>query len=223
MKKNFLLIILSLAFNTAMAGERVLQPTIYFTPEIDISKSECTSKYLKTIYNVQGKALMKLCTKDYNTCTMEGQCIIKTNTREILLNYNSTKGGIVRFDMQQEPICKFGYGLRASCLDPYYTVAADQRYWKPGDVIYIPKVRDMMLPNGERHNGYFVVRDKGHAIKGRNRFDFFVGFSQGWRNNLFANLGMSDKDTAIEFKAVTGQEAEAIRQERNFPRIPTED
>ncbi len=48
-----------------------------------------------------------------------------------------------------------------------------------GDIIYMRSLADqeITLPSGRRvrHPGFLIVHDTGGAIKGPNRFDFFIG------------------------------------------------
>lgn len=209
---------ISFFYNTAQASH--LKPTIYYTPIIDMTKPPCSLGSLRSVYDLKGRTELKLCPNDYKKCGMEGQCVIKTSGRSILLNYNSTHGDRWRFDTRVDHRCKYGFGVKGYCLDPFYSVAADPKYWPVGSVIYIPKIDGVRLPDGTRHNGYVIVRDRGRAIKGPGRFDFFVGYASTWKDNVFADLGFNEQDNRIEFKAVSGHEAEEIRKDRNYPYLP---
>lgn len=66
------------------------------------------------------------------------------------------------------------------CLLSYFSIAADPRSgWRMGDIIYMRSLADqeITLPSGRRvrHPGFLIVHDTGGAIKGPNRFDFFIG------------------------------------------------
>ncbi|WP_413290251.1 3D domain-containing protein [Bdellovibrio sp. HCB337] len=214
----FFVAAISFIFGTAEAAH--LRPTIYYTPIIDMTRPPCSSSVMKTVWDTKGRTSIKLCPTDYKRCGMEGQCIVKTSSQSTLINYNSTQGDKWRFDVRVGHRCKYGFGVKGYCLDPFYTVAADPKHWPAGSVIFIPKVENMLLPDGSRHTGYFIVRDRGHAIKGSSRFDFFVGFAGTWKTNSFATLGFNEQDNRIEFRAVSGREAEEARQERNYPYLP---
>ncbi|MBX3020858.1 MAG: hypothetical protein KF799_04215 [Bdellovibrionales bacterium] len=87
------------------------------------------------------------------------------------------------------------------CLLPYFSIAADLRYHRAGDIIYVPEVAEMKLkvklpPSNVEiiHPGYFVVHDTGGAIKGSDRFDFFTGTDKPLdKDNPFLNIGMADR------------------------------
>ena len=102
-------------------------------------------------------------------------------------------------------------------------MAADLRVLKVGSVIYVPAARGINLPDGTLHSGFFVVRDRGSAIKNNGdlaRFDFFIG-TDSWRNtsNPFVKLRFSDKGAKFSYYVVRGATAELIRLQRNFPRL----
>ncbi|WP_413290288.1 3D domain-containing protein [Bdellovibrio sp. HCB337] len=75
--------------------------------------------------------------------------------------------------------CKTSIGSAGTCLIPYISVAADPKYYDPGDIIRMPALKGkiMNLPGGGTmvHPGFLIVQDGGGYIKGRNRFDFYTG------------------------------------------------
>ncbi len=75
--------------------------------------------------------------------------------------------------------CNTAIGAAGVCLTPFFSVAADLRYHRAGDIIEIPAMRGRIisLPDGRTivHPGFFIVEDTGGAIRGPNRFDFFTG------------------------------------------------
>ena len=87
--------------------------------------------------------------------------------------------------------CGIGYGsLRGIPLVPFRTLAADighvkytkaEPKWKgkggvvpPGTHVYIRQYDGLQLPDGTKHDGWFVVNDTGGGIYGAH-FDVFVG------------------------------------------------
>ena len=200
-------------FSEVASADMNLVPTIYFIKLMSIHEQKCETK--KTIYDVTGKSLLQLCPNLYKKCVIEGTCALldaddinaieeweySNSLHDInLINYVKLKNGVPLFQKVDTARCPFGYGVKGMCLDPFYTLAADLNFHKPGDVIFIPKIVGVVLPNGERHSGYFIIRDKGGAIKGANRFDFFTGFMD-YRHpeNPFTKLGLNDKKTKMEF------------------------
>ena len=214
------------------ANAEQLSPTIYFIKLMQLDQQECDSK--KTIYDENQSPIIKVCEKIYRNCVIEGTCALIENQSALiginfdsvnhkisLINYVKMKNGIPLFIRVDTQRCPYGYGVKSQCLDPFYTLAADLNFHKSGDVIYIPKVVGTKLPNGEIHNGYFIVRDKGGAIVGKSRFDFFTGFLD-YRDseNPFSKIKLNDKNVKFQFRKVTGAEADTVRKNRNFPLAP---
>lgn len=78
------------------------------------------------------------------------------------------------------------------CLTAFFSVAADLRHYRVGDIIYMPDIYegDLTVPSGKRHPGFFIVQDTGGAIKGAGRFDFYTG-TAGLNDsrNIFGGAG----------------------------------
>ena len=68
-----------------------------------------------------------------------------------------------------------GSGNRMNPITSYRTVAADQSIHPYGSRVLIPGVVGYKTPDGQVLDGYFWVGDVGKAIKGKFRFDVFVG------------------------------------------------
>lgn len=75
--------------------------------------------------------------------------------------------------------CKTGRGSAGTCIIPFISIAADDDFNRAGTIISMPALHGKMikLPNGKikPHPGFFLIEDTGGAVKGRNKFDFFVG------------------------------------------------
>lgn len=218
-----LIAFISMTLLTGAAHALRLDPTIYFIKSINMTKQNCSVK--KTIRSTTGGAIAQVCPSDFKTCVIEGTCALVGSRETKVINYVEQRGVSYLFKIVEEK-CPYGYGVKNICLDPYYTVAADlagNRYHKPGDVIYVDKVKGTKLPNGEIHDGFFIVRDKGGAIKGANRFDFYTGLLH-YKNdeNPFTPLGLasSDAKNPISWRKATASETAAVREKRNFPGIP---
>ena len=197
-----------------------LIPTVYYKPTIYRDRSKCSAKNMKDMIAVDGHVLTTLCEADYDRCLMQGSCFVHHNDRVQSFNYHSTKNSIPRFVEVNLDDCPYGYGVQNSCLDPYFSVAADLSIYRPGDVIFVPRIVGVMMPNGEVHDGFFVIRDSGSQIKGQGRFDFFTGFfSHLDRRNTLAHLGFGDSNHRFEYRLAKPEEAERARENRAYPKL----
>lgn len=236
-KKNSLLMLV--IFSLFVLGQSVvkagrLSPTIYYVKTMDLDKTCNQGK--KSIYNNQGKLIAKVCADQYKACLIEGTCALyrgqKNEPMEVfeitanqykIINYTQTKNGMPLFLEVDQEVCPWGLGVSQACLDPYYTIAADMRYHKAGEVIYVDKIKGLKLPNGEIHSGFLIIRDRGGAIKGPDRFDFFTGFySDRHTENPFTPLGLAGSNNRFEYRKATPKESEYFRQERLYPKVPTQ-
>lgn len=204
-----------------IASRGTLIPSIYFFPSLQSRLEGCEEEDVRTILSPQDEELGKVCRSTYNECDLQGSCLVSFDGVVRFFNIHSVKDGKSRFFEVKRSVCRFGYGVQMICLDPYYTLAADLKIYKPGDVVFVPQIEGIKLPDGSSHTGFFVIRDQGRAIKGRGRFDFFTGFSH-WRDpkNPFTKLGLSDKKTRLSYLRIQGDLAEQIRNSRHYPKLP---
>jgi 3D (Asp-Asp-Asp) domain-containing protein len=193
----------------------IITPTIYYNPIYHDDDQACKEDARVSMKEKSGKTLIKVCRNIAKECGLQGSCTIEQNGELRLFNIlNRINGQDYFFEMDREE-CSYGYGVRSLCLVPYHTLAADLTIYKAGQVIYIPSMKGIKLPNGRLHSGYFVVRDRGRAIKGAGRFDFFTGFLN-WTDpaNPFVKVGLGNKDTDMVFYIVKGEAAKkALRYE----------
>ena len=81
----------------------------------------------------------------------------------------------VECDLWHEPPAgAAGMGNELNALVPLTHVAADQKRYPYGSMIYLPDAVGKKFADGESFDGYFWVADAGGAIVG-NHFDLFVG------------------------------------------------
>jgi 3D (Asp-Asp-Asp) domain-containing protein len=199
----------------------LITPTLYYKPVIELERMQCPASELRDLVNENDEVLMQLCAKEYNNCLLQGSCFVVTEGKTRAFNFTKNKDGINRFAEKYEARCPYGYGVRAICLDPFYTVAADPTFHQVGDVIFVPKLVGVDLPDSTKHTGYLVVRDVGGAILGENRFDFFTGFYGPYdRANSFSRLGLSDKKNKFGYQKMPEEIAKKVREHRRFPNIP---
>jgi 3D (Asp-Asp-Asp) domain-containing protein len=204
-------------------GADTMSPSIYYKPSIVFDSAKCTEEELKSLISPQGKVLETVCPNDFKRCLMEGSCFITKDSRTRSYNYHSRIDDVPRFTEVDLRKCPFGYGVRSTCLDPYYTVAADLKIYKVGDVIFVPRLVGAAMPDGIEHDGFLVIRDSGAAIQGAGRFDFFTGFyNLSAKENTMVRLGFADKNKRFDFRMATTEEAEATRVRRGYPRLRNE-
>lgn len=199
----------------------LITPTIYYKPVVYKEKETCPSSEMTDIIDENDKVLISLCKSSYDNCLLQGSCYVVEGQKT--RNFNVTKkiNGTFRFAEKKEARCPYGYGVKALCLDPFYSIAADLTIHKVGEVIFVPKLVNTRLPDGTLHNGYLIIRDRGEAILGADRFDFFTGFFGPYDSgNVFAKLGFGDKKHRFGYQKVSGNIAKIIREYRNYPNIP---
>lgn len=198
-----------------------IKPTVYYFPVFNEDKDLCDKGDVKTLHGVNGEKIMNVCPNTLAACGLQGSCAIIQKGVRRSFNISDRVNGVDRFFEMTNKECPYGYGVKSSCLDPFYTLAADMDIYKAGDVIFIPSVVGLKLPDGSTHNGYFIVRDQGRGINGKGRFDFYSGFLS-WRDakNPFRKLGFDDTKTAVPYQKIVGDKAEQILRSRSYPRLP---
>lgn len=197
-----------------------LRPTIYYKPTIRQNESKCASTETRDMLAVDGSVLITLCQKDYDKCLLQGSCFVDDGKDVVSFNYHSSKEGTPRFVVVDTKKCPYGYGVRGICLDPYFSVAADLEIYDVGDVLFVPRLVGAVLPSGEVHDGYVIVRDAGGAIKGAERLDFFTGFfDHRQKENTLARLGFGDPKNRFEFRLATSEERAFVQAQRAYPGV----
>ncbi len=210
---------------------RLVTSTIYYTPDYsDLDSSLCTGKKNINISDSKNQVgSYSLCEKAVSGCMMQGSCIVQINQHQVLINYHKKQNNVVYFKTVNTSVCPYGLGdstdnvtsYKTMCLDPYKSVAADLLIYRLGDVIYMPDLVGIKLPNGLVHDGYLIVRDSGGNIKGVGRFDFFTGFENtAKKTNPFARLGLGGGGFLnYEHYSFDHSVSLRIRQQQQFPLI----
>jgi hypothetical protein len=198
-----------------------VRPTVYYFPVINEDKRKCEKDYI--LRDEEGEKILSLCEKTRASCRLQGSCAIIQDGKKRTFNILGNFAGKDRFFETSKDVCRFGFGVKASCLDPFYTVAADLSIYRPGDVIFVPIARGIELPDGTKHSGYFIVRDTGRNILGKTRFDFFTGHIS-WRDdeNPFSNAGLANKANRFQFMKIKGAKAKAFSLLRSYPKLPVD-
>jgi 3D (Asp-Asp-Asp) domain-containing protein len=147
-----------------------LKATNYFLPSNE--NYSCTNNE-KIKVNISATETVKICPAAKAAAELQGSLQLMHKGS----NY------IYRYTGQTEKIkttCTSTTGAAGVCLMAYLHVAADPKFHAMGDIIRIPQIRGTLIPRPDgkglmAHPGYVIVADTGGAIKGPNRFDFFIG------------------------------------------------
>lgn len=199
-----------------------LNPSIYYTTSANDDADDCAVR--RSIVDGKGNVLTKACKNFYKSCVLEGACADEKDGKTVLYNYINTIGGIPRFTIIDNKKCPYGLGVKGICLDPFFTVAGDMNHHAAGDVIFVDKLKGLKLPTGETHDGFMIIRDRGGAINGPHRFDFFTGpFQFTHPKNAFTSIGFGAEGNSFPYRKASGSEADTIRKKRNFPLVPALD
>jgi hypothetical protein len=194
----------------SLEGAVNLVPTVYYVPKIDASAeavSSCAKQSLGDGWEI--------CLATFEDCIMQGSCFVGLASG---WRYFMKARAERRLVEKRGLRCRFGAGA-FGCLAPYGSVAADPAHHQPGDVIYVPELDGKNVPYLGRHDGFLVVHDKGGAIKGPHRFDFFAGH-QGLRDpdNALSRWGFGDKSRGRLYVKLSREEGEAVKREKGIPR-----
>lgn len=234
-------------------------PSVFHTP-MGKTGGRCDLK------DENGKVLVKINCDLKKNCLMQGVCILdhkdgkrigynfikfKSYRGPSKIKYNQAgrpykvKGRMIKqsvfasFDNQR---CPFGYGIwspehqTSICMDPFRSVAADTKYHKPGDVLFFPALRGLVLPDKSVHNGFMTVRSAGGRILGEHRFDFYTGICKKSHNKkllcedygpkFFSEIGFGgylkrkDKSCFYSYYKISDDLKEFVLTQRNFPNLP---
>lgn len=93
---------------------------------------------------------------------------------------------------------EYGLGNRDNPLVPFVIVAADQRHHPFGSRVYVPVLDGVELVKAKVHDGVFWVGDTGGNIKGRFRFDLFVGDHVVFLDFLKTRGGSKDTKVVVQ-------------------------
>ncbi len=204
--------------------------TVYYLPVYG-EKRNCAKEEITAMRDENEKVLIQMCKDELWNCAMQGSCFYLDKEGVTLYAYKKMVEIVVpdtkkiirqpRFRPNKEfTLCPQGMGAHRICLDPYRSIAADPKFHKIGDVVYVPLLRGQKLPDGETHDGYLVVRDTGGNIKGEGRFDFFIGFDT-YKGHLFTKLGLATKRTnQFVYHLVPEELAAKVRAARKYPMAP---
>tara|TARA_Y100000590_G_scaffold470711_1_gene668273 strand:+ start:127437 stop:128078 length:642 start_codon:yes stop_codon:yes gene_type:complete len=201
-----------------------LLPTTYHIANEE--QTNCKGKYRSRRYNgrertniltPKGTKIATVCSRFAAVLAMEGTGILSKENGGMTVNW----AGNYRYKVMRK--CKYGLGVRGLCLLPFHTLAADNKVHRPGDIIYIPFVKEsnIELPDGSLHSGLFQVRDTGGAFQGvgSKRVDMFV-HTQNDRDNVFVKRNIHKPNQFKAYKLIDESKDQAIKYLREkFPEI----
>lgn len=106
--------------------------------------------------------------------------------------------------------CRNGLGyygqpaMAGTCLHPCRTVAADPRFYRPGEILFFKNLVGLKCGSGRNqmiHDGFVVVADNGNpeAINIEGRFGIFWGRCQTEQNGFCLDDGAIAMDFALTF------------------------
>lgn len=194
-------------------------PTIYYLPVIYNDLMYCLPSNKVPVVDTRGQILTKICSTHYKDCALQGSCVVIEKDQRIRISVSSVRLGVTTFSRVAESTCPNGQTGAGICVDPFHSIAADLSIYKLGDVIFVPAIAGIKLPDESQHSGYFIVRDTGSAIKGKGRFDFYTGYyGLNHPKNVFVKYQLGDKNTRLPYYKVVDTIAQKVRSSRNFPR-----
>lgn len=208
-------------------AQKLITPTIYYIPtNSDTANLNCAQTDVLPMKDKTGKSLANVCRSFMKFCLLNGTCKVQIEGSDgllnyVLLHYSEVVNDDYIFTRVDEKVCRYGYGTKRTCVDPFYSVAADLSIYKAGTVIFIPSLSGILLPDGTLHSGHFIVRDSGSAIRGYGRFDFFTGFITLDKTlNPLTKAGLAWKGTNLPYFVLSDEHAQPILKSRNYPLLP---
>lgn len=229
---RMLLTTASLLFIAAESSAKIGHPAIYSTHSLSLLQV-CAEEEKITLVTNENETLASLCPREYRKCVLNRACI-RTNK-----DGSRSTFSYFRFNprLQRETFrlvtdaCLYGQGTGVTsqkktlktCLDPYFSVAADATEHFAGEVIFVPKLIGLVLPTGEVHDGYLIVRDSNEDTRDRgpDYYSFFTGLESAEDStNPFLRMMLDNIDSLFTYQIVDGPMAEQVRQSRNYPNLP---
>lgn len=227
-----LALLMSTSVGYAQSLNKATYSSTYSTLLVELKEMECSADEMKPVKASSGEVIGQLCAREYRECMFEGSCVLETEQgQKMSISFE-------RYDEKEnqsyftKSVCDYGYGFgkvsgtRAglTCLLPYFSVSADALEYKLGDVVFVPKLKDVQLPNGEIHDGYVIVSDysESYLDTGADHFSFFTGHENAFSNkNPLVSLGLSDPTTIFEYRKATELETKKVQEKRGFKILRT--
>lgn len=195
-------------------------PGLYYLPILEGKKLACEKQNARPIKNSDRQIIAYLCEDEHKICVKQGTCLLSEANGLRMINFNSRRAAAPVYSEKTKRECPYGLGYKDVCLDPYHTISANFRFHRLGEVIYIPSVRGLKLPNGETHEGYFIVRDSAAHLGTAQEMDFFTGFDNEIEaTNVFRKLGLGDNKNRFIYQKAPDDIASLVRRKRSYPKI----
>lgn len=220
------LLLIGTAMTSFVASAEQMTPTLYHLEVIDLQKNTCEAADKTTLKVNNSSYSVDLCKKSYKKCSIEGSCLIFDKYQTHLVNVKSfnARTAVTSWIELNLNRCSSGVGSNDVCLDPFYSVAADLSEYKLGDVVFVPSLKGALLPDGNLHTGFLIVRDTHELLNGAgaNRLHFFTGtFKDTDAKNPFVKLKLDEPSNHLPFEKVQDAATIAkVRNQRNYPLIP---
>lgn len=188
MKKYILTVLFLFFIQNCFAMTKIgnFKPTFYWVA----LERESNTKKTKPIKDMKGNIITYVTESFYKELVMEGTGRLLDGR---IINFagkvQKPDGNIeIRF-LICPPEAPYGYGAidLAIPLIPFRSIAVDPNVVPLKSKIYIPKVVGMPLPDGSKHDGYFIASDVGAAIINK-RIDMFTSY--GDQSFVFENYGI---------------------------------
>ena len=160
--------------------------------EIEVITPFFIGAFRNTIYYLKEESSFQNRPKDTEVKDLSGRVIARVNSRfkqlmDIegsgklmdgrVLNYAGRVRGEIRYQFTKH---NWGLGVGDCGLIPFRSLAVDQDLIPYGSIVRIQETVGMPLPDGSRHDGYWIASDTGGAIRG-DRIDLFTG-KESWRD-----------------------------------------
>jgi flagellum-specific peptidoglycan hydrolase FlgJ len=151
---------------------------------------ECdTSRGRHWIRDKNGRKVKLVCQNFYDSLKVHGIGKLKNGT--VVQYYKTVRGQIRFFRVKAE--CKYGVTRSGKCLEPYRSIEVHaSKGLKEGDLFYIDEFRNMTIPPGVKHGGYFLVSSVNKKKGKENDINLFIGKDSS-RDNALLKLGKSYK------------------------------
>ncbi|MEM7147929.1 MAG: 3D domain-containing protein, partial [Verrucomicrobiota bacterium] len=159
--------------------------TLYHIAEL--AKNEQPGSYpAGTVIMLDGRKITyRVNAAEHRKMEMEGTTQAFTPNLQRVAVFGRVKKGL----WQELPQGAFGWGNRSNYKSPFRILAADQSIHRFGSRVFRPDLVGYTTPNGMKHDGYFWIGDSGGRIKGRLRFDLFVGGEEAYARAMKDGLG----------------------------------